>query len=240
MANIKIGRMVLSMCQTNCYFVYKDAEPSDKTLPADEAGELSGNGGSGENGSQAAEEKEVVLVDPADQGRQIYEALKGKGFRVSAILLTHGHFDHIWGANELRRLSGAPIYAYEEEKKVCENAAMNVSDQAGRPETVIPDHYVKDGELLEFAGMRFRLIATPGHTAGSCCYYMEEEKILFSGDTLFEGSVGRTDFPTGSMSSLVRSIKDKLLVLPEDVTVYPGHGEKTTIGDEKKYNPYCQ
>ena len=152
----------------------------------------------------------------------------------------HGHFDHIWGANELRRLSGAPIYAYEEEKKVCENAAMNVSDQAGRPETVIPDHYVKDGELLEFAGMRFRLIATPGHTAGSCCYYMEEEKILLSGDTLFEGSVGRTDFPTGSMSSLVRSIKDKLLVLPEDVTVYPGHGEKTTIGDEKKYNPYCQ
>ena len=154
MANIKIGRMVLSMCQTNCYFVYKDAEPSDKTLPADEAGESSGNGGSGENGSQAAEEKEVVLVDPADQGRQIYEALKGKGFRVSAILLTHGHFDHIWGANELRRLSGAPIYAYEEEKKVCENAAMNVSDQAGRPETVIPDHYVKDGEFLEFAGIR--------------------------------------------------------------------------------------
>ena len=93
--------------------------------------------------------------------------------------------DSIWGANELRRLSGAPIYAYEEEKKVCENAAMNVSDQAGRPETVIPDHYVKDGELLEFAGMRFRLIATPGHTAGSCCYYMEEEKILLSGDTLF-------------------------------------------------------
>ena len=88
--------------------------------------------------------------------------------------------------------------------------------------------------------MRFRLIATPGLTAGRCCYYMEEEKILLSGDTLFEGSVGRTDFPTGSMSSLVRSIKDKLLVLPEDVTVYPGHGEKTTIGDEKKYNPYCQ
>lgn len=226
--------MVLSMCQTNCYFVYKDSEPSDKASLADEAGESAGNG------SPAAEEKEVVLVDPADQGGQIYEALKGKGFRVTAILLTHGHFDHIWGANELRRLSGAPIYAYEEEKKVCENAAMNVSDQAGRPETVIPDHYIKDGGLLEIAGMRFRLIATPGHTAGSCCYYMEEEKLLLSGDTLFEGSVGRTDFPTGSMSSLVRSIKEKLLPLPEDVTVYPGHGETTTIGDEKKYNPYCQ
>ena len=180
-----------------------------------------------------------AVIDPGFISDELFDRIKELK-KVDAILLTHGHFDHIWGANELRRLSGAPIYAYEEEKKVCENAAMNVSDQAGRPETVIPDHYVKDGELLEFAGMRFRLIATPGHTAGSCCYYMEEEKILFSGDTLFEGSVGRTDFPTGSMSSLVRSIKDKLLVLPEDVTVYPGHGEKTTIGDEKKYNPYCQ
>lgn len=105
MAKLKIGRMVLSMCQTNCYFV------------------------SPEN------QKEVVLIDPADQGGQIYEALKSKGLQVAAILLTHGHFDHIWGANELRRLSGAPIYAYEEEKEVCEDASKNVSDQAGRPET---------------------------------------------------------------------------------------------------------
>ena len=188
----------------------------------------------------ASEENNCVLIDAPADPDYILGEIESHGLTLKKIFLTHGHFDHIWGANELRRLSGAPIYAYEEEKKVCENAAMNVSDQAGRPETVIPDHYVKDGELLEFAGMRFRLIATPGHTAGSCCYYMEEEKILLSGDTLFEGSVGRTDFPTGSMSSLVRSIKDKLLVLPEDVTVYPGHGEKTTIGDEKKYNPYCQ
>lgn len=223
MANLKIGRMVLSMCQTNCYFVYKESQNSGTEAQAG-----------------AGKETDVVLVDPADQGRQIYEALKGKGFHVSAILLTHGHFDHIWGANELRKLSGAPIYAYEQEKEVCENAAMNVSDQAGRPEIVVPDYYLEDGELLELAGMRFRLLATPGHTKGSCCYYIEEEKILLSGDTLFEGSVGRTDFPTGSMSSLVRSIKEKLLVLPGDVTVYPGHGDQTTIGDEKKYNPYCQ
>ena len=88
--------------------------------------------------------------------------------------------------------------------------------------------------------MSFRLIATPGHTQGGCCYYLEEEKILFSGDTLFEGSVGRTDFPTGSMSTLVRSVKEKLFVLPEDVQVYPGHGNPTNIGEEKRYNPYCQ
>ena len=210
MAKIKIGRMVLSMCQTNCYFV------------------------SPEN------QKEVVLIDPADQGGQIYEALKSKGLQVAAILLTHGHFDHIWGANELRRLSGAPIYAYEEEKEVCEDASKNVSDQAGRPETVAADNYLKDGAQLDLAGMHFQLIATPGHTKGSCCYYMEKEKVLFAADTLFEGSVGRTDFPTGSMGRLVHSIKERLLVLPEDTIVYPGHGDETTIADEKKYNPYCQ
>ena len=210
MSKVKIGRMVLSICQTNCYFLYREGE------------------------------KEVLVIDPADRGEQIWEALRQKGFEVAAILLTHGHFDHIWGANELRRLSGAEIYAYEGEKALCEDAHQNVSADAGRPETVKADHYEKDGAVLELAGFRLRLIATPGHTAGSCCYYMEEEKILFSGDTLFEGSVGRTDLPTGSMSSLVRSVKERLLILPADVRVYSGHGEATTIGEEKQYNPYCQ
>lgn len=216
MSKIKIGRMVLSICQTNCYFLYRGEEK-------------------GENGLT-----ETLVIDPGDRGAQIYEALTQKGFHVSAILLTHGHFDHIWGANELRRLSGAKIYAYEGEKALCEDAEKNVSAQAGRPETVQADFYEKDGTVLTLAGFSLKLIATPGHTGGSCCYYLEEEKVLFSGDTLFEGSVGRTDFPTGSMSSLIRSIKEKLLVLPEDVAVYPGHGDTTTIGDEKKYNPYCQ
>ena len=216
MSDIKIGRMVLSICQTNCYFLYREGQK-------------------GENGLT-----ETIVIDPGDRGAQIYEALTQKRFHVIAILLTHGHFDHIWGANELRRLSGAKIYAYEGEKSLCEDAEKNVSAQAGRPETVQADFYEKDGTVLSLAGFSLKLIATPGHTGGSCCYYLEEEKVLFSGDTLFEGSVGRTDFPTGSMSSLVRSIKEKLLVLPEDVVVYSGHGDTTTIGDEKKYNPYCQ
>ena len=216
MSDIKIGRMVLSICQTNCYFLYREGQK-------------------GENGLT-----ETIVIDPGDRGAQIYEALTQKGFHVNAILLTHGHFDHIWGANELRRLSGAKIYAYEGEKSLCEDAEKNVSAQAGRPETVQADFYEKDGTVLSLAGFSLRLIATPGHTGGSWCYYLEKEKVLFSGDTLFEGSVGRTDFPTGSMSSLVRSIKEKLLVLPEDVVVYSGHGDTTTIGDEKKYNPYCQ
>ena len=208
MGNLKIGRMMLGMCQTNCYFVYREGS------------------------------SEVIFFDPADAGAYIYEALKEKGFQVAGILLTHGHFDHIWGSNELRELSGAKIYAYEEEKTVCEDAKNNVSRHAGRAYTVVPDGYLKDGEEITIAGMTCRLIATPGHTMGSCCYYFEEDGILISGDTLFQESVGRTDLPTGSMSTLIRSIKDKLMVLPEDVKVYPGHGESTTIGAEKEYNPF--
>lgn len=209
MADLKIGRMMLGICQTNCYFVYREGT------------------------------KDVIFFDPADRGEYIYEALKEKGFQVAGILLTHGHFDHIWGTNELRKLSGAPIYAYQEEKVLCEDAGVNVSRQAGRAYTVIPDGYLKDGEEITIAGMTCRLLATPGHTVGSCCYYFEEDGILISGDTLFQESVGRTDLATGSMSKLIHSIKEKLFVLPDDVRVYPGHGDVTDIGHEKKYNPFC-
>lgn len=208
MANLKIGRIVMGMCQTNCYFVYPEGK------------------------------SEVILFDPADKGDYIYHSLEDKGFTVAAILLTHGHFDHIWGLEELKELSGAKVYAYEEEKEVCENASVNVSKGAGRPCEITADEYVKDGATISVAGMNCQLIATPGHTKGSCCYYFEEEGILISGDTLFQESVGRTDLPTGSMSALVRSVKEKLMVLPADVKVYPGHGESTTIGYEKEYNPF--
>ncbi len=100
------------------------------------------------------------------------------------------------------------------------------------------DVFVKDEEILELAGMELKVLHTPGHTAGGCCYYLEKEKALFSGDTLFCQSVGRTDFPGGSMSGIVRSIKDKLMVLPDEVKVYPGHMDRTSIGAERAHNPY--
>ena len=205
---IKIGRLTMGVCQTNCYFLYK--EDSDK----------------------------VIFIDPADKGELIYEKLMEAGFEVAAILLTHGHFDHIWGCNELREAAGVKVYAYEGEKELCEDPVKNVSDHARRPYTATVDQYLKDGEELTIADMTFTVIATPGHTEGSCCYYFEEGKLLVSGDTLFAESVGRTDLPTGSASQLVRSIKEKLLVLPEDVKVYPGHGVDTTIGHEARYNPF--
>lgn len=208
MGSLKIGRLMMGICQTNCYFVYRE-------------------------GTQ-----DVIFFDPADRGDYLYEALQDKGFRVAGILLTHGHFDHIWGCGRLRELSGARVYAYEQEKTVCEDAGNNVSTQAGRTCTVQPDEYLTDGQEVTIAGMTCKLLATPGHTIGSCCYYFEQDGILISGDTLFQESVGRTDLPTGSMSTLVRSIKEKLMSLPDDVDVYPGHGERTTIGYERQNNPF--
>jgi len=167
-----------------------------------------------------------------------YEALKTRGFAVEKILLTHGHFDHIGGAEELRKLSGAEIVAYEKEKDVCENVDNNLSIDYGRGYTIIPDKYLEDLEVIEAASLKCQLIATPGHTIGGCCYYFEEGHILMCGDTLFQESVGRSDFPTGSMSVLVRSIRERLMPLPEDTVCYPGHGDITTIGHERDYNPF--
>lgn len=206
--SLKIGRIVMGMCQTNCYFVYEEGK------------------------------KDVIVFDPADKGDILFRKLTDAGFTVRAMLLTHGHFDHIWGVNKLRDLSGAKVYAYEGEKELCEDAVKNVSGQAGRAETVVADEYIRDGEIIEVAGMRCRLIATPGHTQGSCCYYFEGDGILISGDTLFQESIGRTDLPTGSYSALIHSVQDKLMSLPDEVKVYPGHGDETSIGHERKYNPF--
>lgn len=207
---MKIGRIVVGNVQTNCYFLYKEGK------------------------------NEVIFVDPADQGEGIYDKLKEAGFDVAGILLTHAHYDHIGSAEKLRELSGAKIYACEAERQLCGDPRLNLSGMFGRKITINPDVYLKDGEEVTIAGMTCKMIATPGHTAGSCCYYFEEGGILISGDTLFLESTGRTDFPTGSMSEIVRSIKEKLFVLPDDVKVYPGHNDATTIGHEKKYNPFVQ
>lgn len=208
MADIKIGRMVLGSVGTNCYFVYRDGS------------------------------SQVIFFDPADRGDYIATQLADRGFSVSSIYLTHGHFDHIWGNNKLRELSGAKVHALDAEKALCEDARLNVSAQAGRAYTAIVDEYLKDGQEIVEGDITIKVIATPGHTEGSCCYYIEEAGILICGDTLFQESVGRTDLPTGSGSKLNRSVQDKLFVLPDETKVYPGHGDSTSIGHEKMYNPF--
>ena len=143
------------------------------------------------------------------------------------------------GAEELKRLTKAPVYALEEEAPMLKNGKTNLSVFIQRRTiTMEADEYVKDGQELTLSGIRLKVLHTPGHTPGGCCYYCEEAGCVFAGDTLFQGSVGRSDFPGGSMSQLIRSVKEKLFLLPDTAKVYPGHGEETSIAYEKKYNPF--
>lgn len=208
MSDIKIGRIQLGMYQTNCYFLYREGE------------------------------SDAIVIDPADSGDYIYNAMTGKGFNPVAILLTHGHFDHIYGVSELKDKARCKVYAFEAEAELLNNPHTNCSNSVGRPAIVVPDYLFRDGETCELAGMTFKVIHTPGHTEGSCCFYFEEAGILVAGDTLFCESIGRSDLPTGSTRKLINSIKEKLCVLPDNTRVYPGHGGSTTIINEKENNPF--
>lgn len=208
MGQIEIKSMTLGMVATNCYLIINK------------------------------ETKEALLIDPADNALRISNVIEENVCTLKAILLTHGHFDHIMALNELKKRYNVPVYAHEEEEDVLKQSSLNMSGMIGQIYTTQADIYVKDGEHLKLAGLDIIVLHTPGHTKGGVCYYLSEEKVLMSGDTLFHCSIGRTDFPTGSMSQLVRSVKEQLFVLPDDVQVYPGHDSVTSIGYEKQYNPF--
>ena len=204
-ADVKVNCFVVGMVQTNCYFLYREGS------------------------------KETVVFDPADMGARLYDELVKRGLEVKAIMLTHAHFDHILGLDALKEKTGAPVYVCIHEKRLCESPQLNQSASIGRPCTVSPDHYLDDGQEVTVAGITMRTIFTPGHTEGSCAYYIEDGHILIS-DTLFEGSIGRSDLPTGDQETLFESIRTKLYKLPDDTAVFSGHGNETTIGYEKKHN----
>lgn len=209
MRKVHIKTMILGMVQTNCYIV------------------------------KASESKEVVVIDPADDAIKIENYLKKNDLVCKKIFLTHGHFDHITGANDLKSLTGADIYAHEEEANLLKNPSLNASVHMGREKISLePDYFFKDKEVVEAAGLTWQVIYTPGHTEGGACYFLKDEGIIFSGDSLFYESIGRTDFPTGNHQKLIESINNKLLVLPDNIEVYPGHGRPTTIGHERSFNPY--
>ena len=160
--------------------------------------------------------KECVLIDPADSQDEISRMIDESGCSLKGILLTHGHFDHIMAADAIRDKYGVKVYASCDEKNTLEQPHINLGEAYGLKLSVKADVWHKDGEILKLAGFDIEALHTPGHTEGGSCYYIREIGVLFSGDTLFCGSVGRTDFPGGSMSEIVRSIKEKVMVLPDD------------------------
>lgn len=184
------------------------------------------------------ETKEAFLVDPADRADVISRWIDEAGAELKAILLTHGHYDHIGAVMELKKKYQVPVYVMEAEDVVLKDPALNLSGSWSEPLVVKSDRLLSDGEEFELAGFSVKAYHTPGHTRGGACYYLKDEKTLFSGDTIFCETIGRTDLPTGSYGELVRSVKNILGQLPDDTDIYPGHEEATTVAHEKKYNPY--
>lgn len=183
------------------------------------------------------EKNESFIVDPSYRPDILINMIKESGTDLKAILLTHGHFDHILSAEDIREEFHVPVYAGEEEKELLSDKDINMSARMrGNAVSLNPDVLVSDEEIINVAGIPIKCIFTPGHTRGSVCWYIEDSKILLAGDTLFSGSHGRTDFPTGDQVQMENSLKEILFKLPDDTEVLPGHGEKTSIGYEKKHN----
>ena len=205
MAKIMIRSVTVSECYTNCYICMNK------------------------------DTKEGFIVDPGDDELKISVNVSRLEMIPKAILLTHGHFDHIGAVNQLKERYNIPVIVGAKEEKVLTDSRMNLSSMFGEPVKVNGDKFLEDGENFQVAGFDIQYVLTPGHTPGSGCFYIEEEQILFSGDTLFLASRGRTDFPGGSESDIIKSIKNKLLVLPGETEVYPGHMNITNIDSEKVY-----
>ena len=200
---------VVGMVATNCYLIYH------------------------------TQTKEALLIDPGAEAQRLMDEMARLEVTPVAVLLTHGHFDHARDANQIAEAYQIPVYAYVDEQQTLEDPRVNLSGpMAGTPARYHADVYVRDEQELDLAGFHIRVLFTPGHTPGGCCYYFPREDVVFTGDSLFCGSIGRTDFPGGSAAVLVRAVRDKLMVLPEQTMVCPGHDARTTIEQERMYNPF--
>lgn len=205
---MRICRLTVGPISTNCYIIMEESK------------------------------KRALIVDPGGDADRIMNKIKELQVSVEAILLTHGHFDHMLAADTLREKYQVKVYLGQDDSELIKNPMENVSGMFGKPMSTHADVLLRDGQVLELAGFEIKVLATPGHTKGGVCYYIEKESVAFSGDTIFQASVGRSDFPTGSGASLSKSIREKIFTLPEDTQLFPGHGDSTVVSYEKKYNMF--
>jgi glyoxylase-like metal-dependent hydrolase (beta-lactamase superfamily II) len=184
---------------------------------------------------------EAIVIDPGDDISEIEAILSKHGLMVTMILITHAHIDHIGGAAKLKASTGAPVYMNENDTELYKHLDVQASWLGMKtPEKTSIDGGLKDGDKFLLGTTELLAMHTPGHTQGSSCIWIPSEKTLLAGDTLFRDSIGRTDLPGGDGRQILRSIQGKLLELPEDTVVVPGHGDSTTIGREKKRNPFLR
>ena len=185
--------------------------------------------------------REAMVIDPGDEIAKIVEILDRHQLKVKAIVITHAHIDHIGGAEKLKKATGAPVYMNQNDVELQSMLPLQAAWLGMQePEQVDIDAGAKDGDVLSLGATEFHVLHTPGHTQGSISLYAPAENKLVAGDTLFRGSIGRTDLPGGDGRQIIRSIHDKLMTLPEETIVIPGHGDKTTVAREKRLNPFLQ
>lgn len=181
------------------------------------------------------ESKEIMIIDPAAEALKIIDMVNILEGKVKYIILTHCHADHIGAVNDVKEKLGGKILAHRLESLSIQNPNVTLFMNLGLKEIEINvDSRLDDEDILHLGKLQFKIIHTPGHTSGCICIYNDKEKLLFSGDTLFSGSCGRTDLPTSSRDDIITSISNKLMILPEETIVYPGHGKSTRIKDEAK------
>ena len=208
---IQIHQLPLGPLQTNCYLV-----GCDETMMA-------------------------AVIDPAWNGRGIAAAADEQGWEISHILLTHSHFDHVGGLAQLKEETEAPIYIHPDAVEMLSHASMSAAMWGVKiPSVPAPDHMLAEGDIIRIGNLKLHVLYTPGHAPGHVCFYVPDYHVVFDGDVLFQQSIGRTDLPGGDFNVLIQSIREKLLVMPDETRVLSGHGPTTTIGVERQMNPFLQ
>jgi len=185
------------------------------------------------------ETKEAVVIDPGGDEDEILEALKYHGLQLKTIIDTHGHFDHVDANQPLKEATGASIAIHEADAAMLAKPSAEAMFFTGnRLRLSAADILLKEGDIISFGNHRLKVLHTPGHTPGGISLVMEDSPLVYVGDLLFQGSIGRTDFPGGSFEDLINAVKTKIFTLGDNYSVYPGHGPVTTVGQERKYNPF--